>query len=100
MESIADQICAPYVDGQEGVDKIFAARDSSKIYDVILMDVELPKVNGLQATRIIRDAAISGDDGKRLRIVALTGNARKAQIDAAYTAGVDHVVTKVCNILA
>jgi CheY-like chemotaxis protein len=58
--------------------------------DLILMDVHLPKMDGLSATRIIK-----GDkDLKQIPIVALTALAMPEDLDKALKAGCDDYVTK------
>ncbi|GAA6029574.1 hypothetical protein JCM8097_000945 [Rhodosporidiobolus ruineniae] len=79
-------------DGQEGLD-IFNSREAGSI-DCILMDIEMPIMDGLAATRAIRTAEQQGQRPGHQRIVGLTGNARNAQKEAALEAGMDTVVTK------
>ncbi|GAA5893268.1 PAS domain-containing hybrid sensor histidine kinase/response regulator [Sporobolomyces salmoneus] len=79
-------------DGQEGIDMLYE-RPVGAI-DCILMDIEMPVLDGLAATRKIR---LDEEEGRRTghqRIVGLTGNARSAQKEAALEAGMDLVVTK------
>ena len=57
-------------------------------YDVILMDVQMPEMDGLEATRAIRDA------GHQARIVAMTANAMSEDRDACYDAGMEDFVAK------
>ncbi|GAA5834272.1 hypothetical protein JCM11251_000589 [Rhodosporidiobolus azoricus] len=83
-------------DGQEGLE-VLKSREMGEI-DCILMDIEMPVMDGLSATRAIR---AEEQQGKRLghqRIVGLTGNARSAQRAAALDAGMDNVVTKPYKI--
>ena len=75
-------------DGEQGVE--VARREKP---DLILMDVQLPKMNGLDATRAIR----SYDELKRTRIVAITAYARKADKDKAIAAGCDAYISKPIN---
>ena len=59
-------------------------------YDVVLMDVQMPKVDGLQAARILRSHGLS------LPIVAMTANAFSEDRDACLAAGMnDHVAKPV-----
>lgn len=68
-------------------------------YDVILMDLEMPVMDGLTAVRHIREAEEKGALRPQL-VIALTGNARQAQIDQAIEAGMDDVVIKPYRLTA
>jgi signal transduction histidine kinase/CheY-like chemotaxis protein len=59
-------------------------------YDVVLMDVQMPGIDGLEATRRIR----ARDDLAQPRIVALTANVLADERDACRTAGMDDYVAK------
>lgn len=72
-------------DGEEGVS---IARE--RMPDVILMDVSIPKLDGLQATRILKaDAATAG-----IPIIALTAHALRTDKDRAFDAGCDGYLSK------
>ncbi|WNJ16778.1 response regulator [Pontibacter sp. G13] len=57
--------------------------------DLILMDVRMPGLDGIQATQLIRE---SGD--MALPIIGLTANAFQADLQACLAAGMNHVVIK------
>jgi two-component system, sensor histidine kinase and response regulator len=59
--------------------------------DLVLMDMQMPVMDGLEATRRIR-SEIAG--GGRLPIVGLTANALKEQVEACRAAGMDDVIAK------
>ena len=63
----------------------------ARAFDVILMDVMMPEVDGLAATRIIR---ASGGPNASTPILALTASAFVEDREAAYTAGVSAFATK------
>ncbi|MBU5479472.1 transporter substrate-binding domain-containing protein, partial [Eubacterium sp. MSJ-13] len=58
-------------DGQEAVDKYL--QSEPKQYDLILMDVRMPKLDGMQATEMIRKSSHEG--AKKIPIVAMTADA-------------------------
>ncbi|KAG8961506.1 hypothetical protein FRC03_005304 [Tulasnella sp. 419] len=64
------------------------------IFDCILMDCEMPVMDGLTATREIRRMELAGELNGRNRIIALTGNARSGQVDSAMASGMDIVLIK------
>jgi CheY-like chemotaxis protein len=68
-----------------------AARASAAPYDLILMDVQMPLVNGLEAARRIRSAEA---DGPPTPIVALTANAYAEDREACLAAGMDALLVK------
>lgn len=58
-------------------------------YDIILMDIQMPEMDGIEATKIIRN-----EFKLNTPIIALTANAFKTEIDNCKKAGMDDYVTK------
>jgi two-component system sensor histidine kinase/response regulator len=71
------------------------ARLEAERYDVIMMDVQLPGMDGLEATRRIR----ATDRGKRMRVIAMTAFTRKEDRDRCLAAGMDGVLTKPIDMM-
>ena len=66
-------------------------------YDLVLMDVQMPVVDGLESTRLIREAE-SARGLRRTPILALTAHASQVQHDQCLAAGMDAVITKPVNL--
>jgi signal transduction histidine kinase/DNA-binding response OmpR family regulator/HAMP domain-containing protein len=64
-------------------------------YDVVLMDVQMPEMDGLEATRRIQER---WRDGDRPRIVAVTANAMQGDRELCQDAGMDDYVSKPIHI--
>ncbi len=82
--------CTICTDGKAIVDAFASVKPGD--YDAILMDVQMPSLNGLDATRLIR----SGDNplGRTIPIIAMTANAFTSDIEECYSAGMDAHVAK------
>ncbi|MDP1616645.1 response regulator [Phenylobacterium sp.] len=63
----------------------------AETYDLILMDMQMPVMDGLEATRRIR--TVEGPAG-RTPIIAMTANAMQSDQDACFAAGMDDFVSK------
>ena len=61
-------------------------------FDVILMDVQMPEMDGLEATAAIRQR--EQGTGRRIPIVALTAHVMTGEIDRCLAAGMDACLTK------
>ncbi len=77
-------------DGVEAVEAVWRGR-----YDAVLMDGEMPRMDGYQATRVIRAKELPG---QRIPIIALTASAMKGDVERAFEAGMDAHVTKPIDI--
>jgi CheY-like chemotaxis protein len=70
-------------------------RAQEETFDVVLMDVQMPDMDGLEATALIREW--EKNRGKRTPIVALTAHSMKGDRDRCLAAGMDTYVTKPFN---
>lgn len=77
-------------DGVSAVNAVATALAVGAPYDAVLMDLHLPGLDGLEATRKIRALG----EGDRVPVIALTANAFPEDRDACLAAGMDDFVTK------
>ena len=79
--------------GLDAVEMIVAAPGK---YDVILMDIQMPKMDGLEATRLIR--ALTGLHLKHLPIIAMTAHVFTDDVEECLAAGMDDHIGKPLDI--
>ena len=65
---------------------------------IILLDLEMPTMDGLTCIRHIRSKQLRGEIRGHVPVIAVTANARREQIASAIEAGMDEVVTKPFRI--
>ncbi|MFY8299055.1 ATP-binding protein [Pseudoalteromonas sp. SS15] len=71
-------------------------------FDLVLMDMQMPKLDGLETTKLIRQQA----KWQNLPIVALTANTQKSDMESCFQAGMDDFIAKpveivkLCNVLS
>ncbi len=79
----------------DGAEAIMAVENES--YDLVLMDVQMPHVDGITATRAIRSLPVPG---RFVPIVAMTANVLRDQVAAVLAAGMDEVLGKPLSLEA
>ena len=86
MGCVADVAC----DGQQAIDAMRRQR-----HDLVLMDCEMPGMDGFEATRLVRALERAGElPAPRTSIVALTAHALEGTRDACLAAGMDDYLSK------
>jgi PAS domain S-box-containing protein len=90
---LLDQFGYPAEVAENGLEAISALESAS--FDLVLMDVQMPELDGLEATRRIR-RRWPGSDGPR--IVAMTANAMAGDRELCLAAGMDGYISKPIRV--
>ena len=91
MEGISCKICA---DGALVVDAFEHSRPDT--YDLILMDIQMPNMNGYEAAKAIRNSV--HPDAKQIPIIAMTANTITEDVRDALQAGMDAFIAKPLDL--
>jgi CheY-like chemotaxis protein/HPt (histidine-containing phosphotransfer) domain-containing protein len=75
------------VNGRQAVDLV-----SGRKFDLILMDIQMPVMSGIEATRLIRDS--EAGSGRHVPIIAMTAHAMAGDAEKFFEAGMDGYVSK------
>ncbi|KAK1750573.1 putative signal transduction histidine-protein kinase [Echria macrotheca] len=86
LEDIYDVTIAK--DGQEAYDLVKANMENNQRFDVIFMDIQMPNLDGLQSTRLIRKMGYSAP------IVALTAFSEESNVKECMESGMDEFLSK------
>ena len=93
LENAGMKVTAAY-NGKEAVDAFASSKEG--YFDLILMDVLMPVMDGLEATRTIR--AMKREDAKNIPIFAMTANAFTDDIEESRKAGMNEHLAKPLNV--
>ena len=79
--------------GEEALESWLAAKSAGAPYDLVLMDIQMPQLDGIETTRRIRERE-AGQPGRQTPILALTANTLVEDRYACFEAGMDGFLIK------
>ncbi len=79
--------------GEQALESWLAAKSAGTPYDLVLMDIQMPQLDGIETTRQIRERE-AGEPGLRTPILALTANTLVEDRYACFEAGMDGFLIK------
>ena len=79
--------------GDAALDSWLAARSAGTPYDLVLMDIQMPQLDGIEVSKRIRACEVDAP-GRRTPILALTANTLAEDRDACFEAGMDGFLVK------
>ena len=93
IDLLADRGCniIMVTDGQEAVDAVERAIEEQQPFDLVFMDLRMPVLDGVSATKVIRARGI---DAETLPIIAVTASVHRDAMDACWQAGMQDYVSK------
>ena len=80
-------------DGAEALESWLSAKSAGSPYDLVLMDIQMPQLDGIETTKRIRTLE-AGQPGRRTPILALTANTLVEDRYACFEAGMDGFLIK------
>lgn len=86
LEEVYDVTVAK--DGQEAYDMVKASMEAGNVFNLIFMDIQMPNLDGLQSTRLIRQM------GYRAPIVALSAFSEESNVKECINSGMDMFLSK------
>ena len=76
--------------GKKALEKIYEARDQNRLYDLAILDMQMPEMDGVELTKRIK----SDETLNQLKLVMLTSSAGKGHRQEALRSGIQVVMTK------
>ncbi|KAI0132839.1 hypothetical protein BJ170DRAFT_718988, partial [Xylariales sp. AK1849] len=94
LVTFVKKIGLPYAEAVNGQEAVARYKEADQPFDFVLMDLQMPVMGGLEATRKIREFECEEAFTKPSTIIAITGVANEATREQTIVAGMSHFLTK------
>ena len=90
--------CDLVINGMEAIDAFLMAIKDKEPYDLVCLDIMMPRVDGIQALKTIRELEVQYSLKKKSKVVMTTALAETEVVDDAFQKGADAYATKPLDI--
>lgn len=90
--------CDLVVNGLEAIDAYMIASGDKEPYDLICLDIMMPKVDGVKVLKTIRDLEAQNEIKEPVKIIMVTALSETAVVDDTFDKGADAYATKPLDI--
>jgi len=90
--------CDLVINGIEAIDSYMIALNDDEPYDLICLDIMMPKVDGVKVLKTIRDLELQHHIEEPVKIIMVTALAETDVVDDTFTKGADAYATKPLDI--
>ncbi len=95
MKEVLTHFGSDYLIAENGVEAVDAFKKDK--YDLVLMDIRMPEMDGIEATKLIRNYE-NENNLESVPIIALTAQIFREENEKCMNAGMDYIITKPINI--
>ncbi|WZL82972.1 response regulator [Vallitaleaceae bacterium 9-2] len=90
--------CDLVVNGLEAIDAHMMSIEDQEFYDLICLDIMMPKVDGAKVLKTIRDLEMQYEVKKKAKIIMITALSETEVVDDTFSKGADAYATKPLDI--
>lgn len=90
--------CDLVINGMEAIDAFLMAIKDKEPYDLVCLDIMMPRVDGIQVLKTIRELELQYNMKKKAKVVMTTALAETEVVDDAFQKGADAYATKPLDI--
>jgi len=90
--------CDLVVNGLEAIDAFLLAQKDDEAYDLMFLDIMMPKIDGIKALKAIRDLERQNHVENHAKIIMITALDEKEVVEDAFNKGADAYATKPLDI--